>query len=214
MTVYKKLMEARLKLMAVEMKKSGHNKFAGYNYFELGDFLPHIQRIFSEVGLCGVISFNQDIATLTIKNTDGEGEIVLTSPMASAELKGCHPVQNLGATQTYIRRYLWVSALEIVEHDAIDSTTGSEDVSKTPLTIKSPDGKVLLESNTTKKVIDTFTTISDKILNQASIANPDKIEKLKAFWSVNSDTIEMLGAQNKMALLSQHVTRMANLKNE
>ncbi len=46
--------------------------------------------------------------------------------MAEAQLKGCHPVQNLGATQTYLRRYLYVLALEIVEHDALDATTGSE----------------------------------------------------------------------------------------
>jgi hypothetical protein len=30
-------------------------------------------------------------------------------------------VQNLGAVQTYLRRYLWTNAFEIVEHDAIDS---------------------------------------------------------------------------------------------
>jgi len=33
-----------------------------------------------------------------------------------------HDVQNLGAVQTYLRRYLYVNAFEIVEHDAIDKT--------------------------------------------------------------------------------------------
>jgi hypothetical protein len=42
--------------------------------------------------------------------------------MAEANLKGCHPIQNLGAVETYTRRYLWVSAMEIVEHDALDSS--------------------------------------------------------------------------------------------
>ena len=46
--------------------------------------------------------------------------------MSSAALKGCHEVQNLGAVQTYLRRYLWVAALEIVEHDALDATTGKK----------------------------------------------------------------------------------------
>jgi len=41
--------------------------------------------------------------------------------MSTASLKGCHEVQNLGAVQTYIRRYLWVCALEIVESDAIET---------------------------------------------------------------------------------------------
>jgi hypothetical protein len=46
--------------------------------------------------------------------------------MSTAALKGCHEVQNLGAVQTYLRRYLWVAALEIVEHDALDATTGKK----------------------------------------------------------------------------------------
>lgn len=122
MGVHKKLMDARIQLQAAPLKKSGHNKFAGYQYFELGDFLPTINQIFSRVGLCGVVSFDKELATLTITDTDDNSEIKLTSPMADANLKGCHPIQNLGAVETYTRRYLWVSAMEIVEHDALDSS--------------------------------------------------------------------------------------------
>jgi predicted Fe-S protein YdhL (DUF1289 family) len=127
MNVYAKLMQARLKLQAAELKKTGHNKFAGYYYFELGDFLPAVQKIFSELGLCGVVSYGHDIATLTITSIIDGGTVLITSPMSSAALKGCHDVQNLGAVQTYIRRYLWVAAMEIVEHDALDSTTGKSE---------------------------------------------------------------------------------------
>ena len=122
MGVHKKLMEARILLQQAPLKKSGHNKFAGYSYFELGDFLPTINQIFSRVGLCGVVSFDKELATLTITDTEDSTEIKLTSPMAEANLKGCHPIQNLGAVETYTRRYLWVSAMEIVEHDALDSS--------------------------------------------------------------------------------------------
>ena len=120
--VHKKLMEARMLLQQAPLKKSGHNKFAGYSYFELGDFLPTINQIFAKVGLCGVVSFDKELATLTITDYDDNTEIKLTSPMAEANLKGCHPIQNLGAVETYTRRYLWVSAMEIVEHDALDSS--------------------------------------------------------------------------------------------
>lgn len=126
MSVYKKLMEARLRLQAADLKKTGHNKFAGYNYFELGDFLPTTQAIFADLGLCGVVSFGAEIATLDIHDTDGGGIVSITSPMGSASLKGCHEVQNIGAVETYQRRYLWVAAMEIVEHDALDATTGAD----------------------------------------------------------------------------------------
>jgi len=122
MGVHKKLMDARIHLQHAPLKKSGHNKFAGYSYFELGDFLPTINSIFFKIGLCGVVSFDKELATLTITDTDDGSEIKLTSPMADANLKGCHPIQNLGAVETYTRRYLWVSAMEIVEHDALDAS--------------------------------------------------------------------------------------------
>jgi len=124
--VYAKLQKARMMLQAAPIKKSGHNKFSGYFYFELGDFLPTVNQIFHELGLCSVISFDKELATLRIIDTSNGGSITFTSPMAEANLKGCHPIQNLGAVETYSRRYLYVTALEIVEHDALDATTGQD----------------------------------------------------------------------------------------
>lgn len=130
MTAHSKLMTARMQLMDTPLKKTGHNKFAGYYYFELGDFLPDIQKIFAGLGLCGIVSYGTDIATLTVTDMEDNTSLVITSPMSSAALKGCHEVQNLGAVQTYIRRYLWVTALEIVENDVLDATTGSVEPTK------------------------------------------------------------------------------------
>lgn len=124
MQVYAKLMSARARLRGTELKKSGHNKFAGYHYFELGDFLHPTLEIFDKLGLIGIVSFTKDEASLSIVDIEGGGEIVITSPFGSAALKGCHEVQNIGAVETYQRRYLWVTAMEIVEHDALDATTG------------------------------------------------------------------------------------------
>jgi hypothetical protein len=123
MNVYQKLNAARFKFHSTELKKSGHNKFAGYKYFELGDFIIPALNIFDEVGLTSIISFTKEYADMRIINVEKPEEVIaISSPMSSAALKGCHEVQNLGAVQTYLRRYLWVAALEIVEHDALDSS--------------------------------------------------------------------------------------------
>ena len=133
MNVYQKLNAARARFHSVELKKSGHNKFAGYKYFELGDFIIPALDIFHEVGLTGVVTFGTEVAHISIIDNDKpEDRIIISSPMSSAALKGCHEVQNLGAVQTYLRRYLWVAALEIVEHDAIDSAPAKEKVIITP----------------------------------------------------------------------------------
>jgi len=131
--VHKKLMQARIALQNAPLKKSGHNKLAGYSYFELGDFIPTINQIFADVGLCGVVSYDAEIASLTITDVDDGTNIVITSPMADANLKDCHPIQNLGAVETYTRRYLWVTAMEIVEHDALDSSAPLKEEKKAPV---------------------------------------------------------------------------------
>lgn len=127
MNVYQKLQLARVKLQNVELKKSGHNKFAGYKYFELSDFLPTVNNIFAEIGLSHTLEFTDTLATMQVIDVEKGGIAKFTCPMATAELKGCHPVQNLGASLTYISRYLLVMALAICEHDALDATTGKDE---------------------------------------------------------------------------------------
>lgn len=130
MSALSKLNEARIKFHSLDIKKTGHNKFAGYYYFELGDFLIPALTVFHELKLSGVVSFGVDLATMTITDLEDNTVHLITSPMSSAALKGCHDVQNLGAVQTYLRRYLWVAALEIVEHDAVDASDGPADKPK------------------------------------------------------------------------------------
>lgn len=127
MKVYSSLQKCRVELQKKNLKKSGHNKFAGYTYYELADVLPTINQLMLENNLCSFVNFNNEIATLTIVSIEDNSTITFTSPMSSASLKGCHDVQNLGAVQTYIRRYLYTNAFEIVESDALDSTQGRDE---------------------------------------------------------------------------------------
>lgn len=120
--VYEKLQAARIALQSQELKKSGHNKFAGYKYFELADFLPTVNKIFADLRLCHTLEFYPEVAILRVIDTENGGDAKFSCPMAEAELKGCHPVQNLGAAITYITRYLLVMAMAIVEHDAVDAS--------------------------------------------------------------------------------------------
>jgi len=123
MNIYKRINAARKQFHAINLKKTGHNKFAGYYYFELGDFLIPALKVFADNGLMSIVYFDANMAYMDIVNVDEPKEIVkITSPMGSAALKGCHEVQNIGACETYQRRYLWVAALEIVEHDQLDAS--------------------------------------------------------------------------------------------
>ncbi len=123
MNIYEKLSAARLELQEKNIKKSGKNAFAGYNYYELQDFLPVINVIARELKFLPVVSFTAELATMKIIDVEEPTHVIeFTSPMGSAQLKGCHEVQNIGAVESYQRRYLYQTAFEIVEHDALDST--------------------------------------------------------------------------------------------
>jgi hypothetical protein len=127
MTIYAKLQAARIELQKMKLRKSGKNSFAGYDYYELGDVLPAINELLGKHGLCTIVSFGSELATMIIVDADDPAQtITITSPMGSAALKGCHEVQNIGAVETYQRRYLYMVAFEITEHDALDATHGSQ----------------------------------------------------------------------------------------
>lgn len=120
MSVYKKLQAARLQLSRANIKKSGLNTYGGWQYYELGDFIPTVHKIFDEVGLCGVVTFG-DTATLTVYDAEGEGKIEFSTPIVYAEATKGQPIQQLGSTHTYLRRYLWLLAMEIAEADLVDA---------------------------------------------------------------------------------------------
>lgn len=173
--IYSKMQKARCEFQEKPLKKSGHNKFAGYHYFELGDFLPTINSLLEKYNLCSNISFDNEMATLTIVNAENTDEkLVFTSPMSNANLKGCHDVQNLGAVQTYLRRYLWVNAFEIVESDGLDATTGKDDKpSKTKANVNAAKIMKLIETKYVNEVavqqhvktaygVDAYDKLNDK----------------------------------------------------
>ena len=120
--VYQKLLEARAKFLEEGVGKSGKNMTLSYKYFELDDIVPVATKIFKEVGLIALTQFSRDIALLEIVNTDdAQDRIPFTAPVVVAEgNKAVTPVQAMGATITYYRRYLYMLALDICEPDAID----------------------------------------------------------------------------------------------
>ena len=136
MSVYKKLQEARTRLHKTKLTKSGKNAFAKFNYFELSDFMPAVTEIFNDLGLCGVVSFTNDTAYLTIHDVEGDERAftTFTSPLVLANMDRIQAIQSMGASHTYYRRYLYLMALDLVENDLVDSV----EVEQKPVELKKP----------------------------------------------------------------------------
>ena len=120
--IYEKMTVIKLKLLGI--KKGGKNDFAHYSYFELGDILPILMPALQQEGLFMMTQFSasEQTAKLSIFEIDNpDNRIVFESKVAECSLKGAHEVQNLGAAQTYLRRYLILNAFDIVEADTVDA---------------------------------------------------------------------------------------------
>lgn len=134
--VYERLQAVRDEFQLLPIKKTGWNPYSKFKYFELGDFLPALIRLLSENGLVSIVTFEKDMAYLDLVIVaEPDQRIRFSSPMSSAKLTASHEVQNLGAVQTYLRRYLYVAVCELVEHDALDATLGDPKAAPVETTI-------------------------------------------------------------------------------
>ena len=132
MNIYEKIQQVRVELGDQKIVMSGKNEFAKYDYFELDDFLTPLNELMHKHKMTAYASFTQDTATLTAVNCEKPDEcVVVTSPMGTANLKGCHEVQNIGAVETYQRRYLYQTLFDIAEHDGLNGTQGKQGTSPT-----------------------------------------------------------------------------------
>ncbi|MCC0736133.1 ERF family protein [Clostridioides sp. ZZV14-6009] len=165
--IYIKLMDVRVKLSKLNLKKSGENKYSNFKYFELADFLPQATELLEEVKLCPIITFTNDYATLTLINGENPTEqIVFTSPMRDLQLKGSNELQALGGIETYQTRYLYIQLLNITENDSFDAVSGKE-------TAKNNYNKNAQENKSTNNK-----TLTDKQLSRVyAIANSAGVGK-------------------------------------
>lgn len=183
LNVYQKLQKARVDLQKMKIKKSGKNAYANFSYYELKDFIPSINELFDKYGLSSNFSINEDRADLVITNTDKLDEFVLfTSPIAETQLKGCTPIQALGAVHTYMKRYLYLNAFEITEDDMLDQNAGKIETPDTSLDEK------LIER------VKTINTIAD--LNKYYDENKKDVSDIKKFQAAYSARAKEINKDN------------------
>ena len=128
MNVYQKLIKARAQFLNDGVEKSGKNMNIGFKYFELTDIVPSVTKIFEEIGLISIVNFSNDTAIMTVINCDNPDEAVgFSAPfnqiapiISNAGKAVSYEMQALGSSITYMRRYLYMIAMDIVENDEIE----------------------------------------------------------------------------------------------
>lgn len=192
MSIWKKIQVVKQKLLEANLKKSGENKFSGFKYYELSDFTPTIIKLCNEVGLFTKFTFSNEEAKLIIINCDKQDQKEeYTSPMRELQLKGCNDIQALGGVETYSRRYLYMSAFDIVENDMFDAVAGKEENKEQKKVTKATAGQI-------SKIRELF---GDE-------------EIVKALGMVKKENLEALTVYEASSLISKKIKKEEVKENE
>ena len=189
LNLFQKIQKARVELQKREIKKTGYNKYSNYYYFELSDFLSPINEICGELGLYTEFQYSNTEAWLTIYDVDNTEEYRRwNTPVEVASLKGCSMIQNIGGTQSFARRYLYMMAFEIAESDAIDNggvdeeaELGKQKINKASVLIDETktDKKKFLEWAGVEKVEDITNNALGTCINMLNKKKKDLSEALE-----------------------------------
>ena len=168
LNLYQKLQKVRVELQNSKLKKSGKNTFSKYEYFELGDFLPKVNELSEKYNLSTIFQFTKEQADLIIIDVDDTEKFeVFSTPVEITSLKGGTAMQNIGATQTYARRYLYVMAFEIAESDLIDAVDYEAEIAKAKI---SP-----VKVKIIQKAIEDTNTVLEKFLSYFGVTKINDI---------------------------------------
>lgn len=219
--VYQKLMVARAKFLESDVQKTGKNMHLSFKYFELEDIVPTAIRIFNEVGLIPIVNFTADVATMDIINTDTPEEVIrfeapfnqIAPIVSNAGKQATNEMQALGSSVTYMRRYLYMIALDICESDSIDANIGKGETpsSAAPKAPATPEQRQEAKASLTDKNGNaTQLQIKGlkKVLKQLKDKDPSK-EEMIAKIAVETQGFTVISKTDCEAMI-ERITAMLN----
>lgn len=188
----KKIAKLRIEFQNSKIKKTGLNKYSKFNYFELADIRPVLNKLNYEIGLLDEFEFNTEFATLKIYDVDTAEyiEFKMSIDIDGIEAKlnqdkqslGMHPIQRLGGITTYLERYLLQKALGLTDGEIVDALDNRPKQNESNNTQKKQEinYRMKLLEYCKKNNIDVNTVANDNNLNKNSTNNDYKLvlEKL------------------------------------
>jgi len=129
----KSIIKIRVDLQKRNLKKSGKNKFAGFSYFELKDFLPTLNELMLENEVNDLYTIENDETILLLMKGDEVNRYSMpferfATPLNKQGKPSMQDIQYLGALNTYYKRYLYLNAFGITDGEIIDSMPSPEEV--------------------------------------------------------------------------------------
>ena len=180
------IIKIRVKLQNSKIKKSGKNKFAGFEYYELGDFLPKLNELMLEENINDLFTIENDEVKLTLIKGEEKQEYkmpfkIFETPLTKDGKQSMQDIQYLGALNTYYKRYLYLNAFGITDGEVIDSMNSEE--------IKKPIKQETKEIAITEKQIELIKGLDQERVKKA----------LEYYEKENIEDLTLVQASNLIA---------------
>ena len=125
------IISIRVSLQNLKLKKSGKNKFAGFEYYELADFLPALNELMQKENINDQFTIENDMAILILRKGEETQEYkmpfkIFDTPLNKDGKPSMQDIQYLGALNTYYKRYLYLNAFGITDGEIIDKMDASQ----------------------------------------------------------------------------------------
>ena len=200
--VYQKLIEARERFLVSDINQSGKNMQMSFKYFELKDIVPTVTHIFNDMGLVAIASFTDTVATLKIVNTENPDEAIdfkvpfnqIQPIISNAGKQVTNDMQALGSSITYMRRYLYLIAMDICVNDEIEPTI---DKSTNNQSVKTTEHKLPATPEQRKEVKETLTAPSDNASALQIKGLKNVLKKLREADPSKEEMITNIGVQTQ-----------------
>lgn len=134
-TLNKSIIAIRVNLQKSSIKKSGHNSFSNFDYYELADFLPRLNELMLQEEVNDIFTIEDGYAKLILLKGEEKQKYKIPftlyeTPLnwkfnkiiqENEQVKSMQDIQYLGALNTYYKRYLYLNAFGITDGEIIDS---------------------------------------------------------------------------------------------
>lgn len=126
LTLNKSIIKIRNELQNSKVKKSGKNSYAGFDYYELADFLPKLNELMLKEEVNDIFTIENEEAKLILLKGEERQEYkmpfrIYETPLTNKGVPMMQDIQYLGALNTYYKRYLYLNAFGITDGEVIDS---------------------------------------------------------------------------------------------
>lgn len=212
-TLNKSIIAIRVGLQKLNLKKTGHNSFSNFDYYQLEDFLPSLNELMLQEEVNDIFTIEDGYAKLILIKGDEKQEYkipftLFDTPLnwkynkttqENEQVKSMQDIQYLGALNTYYKRYLYINAFGITDGEIIDSMNNDN------LTNKKGTEKVV-KQETKEKMEDEVDFIIEKNYETALEISGQNEKELLDYFKVEKRE-QLTNDQKQYAISVMNVKR-------